>query len=238
MNVAVHPRALLLLCATAVVLCGCDLVTRYMREPPGDRLARAALAHWATPGRPFLEGASGHDTVASVNATGARAWEVAVVPPTAGPPSVWSFEVTDVEIYPVFPGEAFTDWLEGRAKALGMHSSLPAELEGALKDGRIEGVGSLAIRYGLADRTARNVQRRMAYLEASGQSGQPGWRIQPASMAASVLRLMLETVADDMVHHDERVQSCMGNPSPREVPRSKQLDCIAQVLEQQFGPDP
>lgn len=236
MNFAVRLRTLTLPALALSILAGCDLVSRYMAESPDDELAQAALAHWAAPGRPFLEGASGRDTVASVNATGARAWEVAVVPPSGGAPSVWTFEVTKVEIYPVFRGNAFANWLDRRSRELGMHTFLPPEVRAPLRDGRIEAVGELEIRYGLSDRTGRNTETRVAYRRPGADGGEASWEIQPESRSPAVLLQMLQTVADDMVRHDERVQTCMGSVSPQGVPRADQLKCLAQVLEQQFGP--
>lgn len=236
MNIAVNFRALALPAVALSLLGGCDLVGRYMDESPGDRLAQAALAHWAAPGEPFLEGASGRDTVASVHATGARSWEVAVVPPSEGPPSVWTFEVTRVDIYPVFPGNAFAIWLDRRAGELGMHTFLPPEVQRPLRDGRIEAVGELEIRYGLSDRAGRNTETRVAYRRPGAEGGEPSWEIQPESRSSAALLHMLQTVTDDMLRHDERVQTCTGSLSPEGVPRSHQLRCIAQVLEQEFGP--
>jgi hypothetical protein len=48
---------------------------------------------------------------------------------------------------------------------------------------------------------------------------------------------MLQTVTDDMVRHDEGVQTCMGSVTPRGVPRAEQLACVAQVLQKEFAPD-
>jgi len=63
----------------ALAAAGRDFVGRYLAGTPEDRLVQAVLAQWAVPGKPFLDGVSGRDTVASVTATGSRSWEVADV---------------------------------------------------------------------------------------------------------------------------------------------------------------
>jgi hypothetical protein len=45
----------------------------------------------------------------------------------------------------------------------------------------------------------------------------------------------LQLVVDDLVRRDDRVMTCMRSASPIGVPRDKQLDCVHDVLKQQFG---
>lgn len=223
-----------LILAVVTTAPSCDLVRRYVSESPADRLVEAALAEWAAPGGRFLEGVAGQDTVASVSPTGARSWEVAVIPPSGGVPVVWSLEIPLVEVYPTFPGEAFASWLQERARALGMRTFLPPEVAADLRSGAISAVGNMEIRYGPADRSGRNTQRRTAYL-APTSTGRLEWRIRPESRSVQVLTEALDLVAEDMLHRDERVLTCMGSASPTNVPRHVQLACLGEVLEQQFG---
>ncbi|HSG49321.1 MAG TPA: hypothetical protein VLA43_15980, partial [Longimicrobiales bacterium] len=144
-----------------LLISGCELVDRYMSATPEDSLVEAAVARWATPGKTFFDGASGSDTVAAVSPTGARAWEVAVLPLSGGAPEVWSFEVTRAEVYPTMPGDAFARWLGDRARELGMQTFLPPEVSDALRRGDILAVGDLEVRYGPAARSGRNTEERV-----------------------------------------------------------------------------
>ena len=217
-----------------ILLSACDFLERYTSGTPEDQLVDAAVGRWATLGRPFFDGASGRDTVASVSATGARAWEVAVVPPSGGAPVVWSFEVTRTEVYPVMAGDAFARWLADRARELGMSTFLPAEISEALRQGQIHAVGDVEVRYGLADRTGRNTEERVAFMTPGSAGEGPAWAIQPVSRSANVLLLALKTVVEDMVYRDDRVLSCMGSGTPRGVARSVQLECVGEVWAQEF----
>lgn len=226
------PLALL---ALGGVAGACESVSRYLSESPEDRLVDAALAHWAARGEPFLDGVSGADTVASVTATGARAWEVAVLPPSGGVPSVWSLAIVRVEIYPLFPGDAFAAWLEQRAQALGMPGHIPPEVAQGIRVGDVRGVGDLEVRYGPASRTTRRTLERIAYLVPKLYSDDTEWRIQPDSGTAGVLIEALKLVADDVIHGDPEVRACMGVGPPAEADRSTQLACLAEVLGRHFG---
>jgi len=223
------------LAALVAALSGCDFVGRYLAGTPEDQLVQAALARWAAPGVPFLDGASGRDTVASVSPTGARSWEVAVVPPGGGSPVVWALEVTRVEAYAVFPGEAFGRFLSDRARELGMRTFLPPEILSGMASGAIQGVGDLEVRYGPAQRSGRNSVTRVAYLVSGADGGEPAWRIQDESRSANVLLQSLQTVVEDMIRRDDRVLSCMGSGTPGSVPRSEQLACARKVWTQEFG---
>ncbi|GMV04410.1 MAG: hypothetical protein AMXMBFR53_06910 [Gemmatimonadota bacterium] len=223
------------LAVVAALLAGCDFVGRYLAGTPEDQLAQAALERWASPGTPFLDGASGRDTVASVSPTGARSWEVAVVPPEGGAPVVWALEVTRVETYAVFPGEAFGRFLSDRARELGMRTFLPTEVLSRMASGAVLGVGDLEVRYGPAQRGGRNEMARVAYLTPGGDGGETAWRIQDASRSANVLLQALQTVVEDMIRRDDRVLACMGSGTPASVPRAEQLACVRKVWTQEFG---
>lgn len=234
-----HPprRILTASLALATVAAGaCDLVGHYLAGAPEDQLVRAALQRWASPGAVFLDGAAGPDTVASVSATGARAWQVAILPLEGGAPTVWSLEVSRVETYPAFPGEAFGRHLAERARELGMRTFIPGDILSGLADGRLLGVGEVEVRYGPSVRSARNTATSVAYLVPDPAGGAPVWQIQNASRAANVLLDVLRTVTDDMIRRDERVLSCMGAASAGGVPRSTQLACVRNVWEGEFGP--
>lgn len=225
------------LAVLATGLTGCDLVGRYLAGAPEDQLVEAALEQWASPGAPFLDGVSGRDTVASVSPTGARAWEVAVIPLGGGSPVVWSLEVTRAETYPVFPGEDFVRFLEGRARELGMRTFIPGEVRSAVTAGRILGVGDLEVRYGLSIRSGRNTDEHVAFLIPT-EGGDPIWRIQGESRSSQVLLNALTLVAGDMINRDDRVLSCMGSGTASGVPRAEQLACIRDVWTQEFGASP
>lgn len=223
--------------ALATVAAGaCDLVGRYLAGAPEDQLVRAALQRWASPGSVFLDGAAGLDPVASVSATGARAWQVAVLPLEGGAPTVWSLEVSRVETYPAFPGEAFGSHLTDRSRDLGMRTFIPDDILSRLADGRLLGVGELEVRYGPSVRSGRNTATSVAFLVPDPAGGAPVWQVQDASRSANVLLEALRTVTDEMIHRDERVLSCMGAASPAGVPRSTQLACVRNVWESEFGP--
>ena len=228
-------RHLVALSFLTMTVAGCDLVERYMAGTPEDQVAEAVVEQWAAPGAPFLEGVSGRDTVASVSPTGARAWEVAVIPPSGGAPVVWSLEVVRVEVYPTVTGPAFGRYLGDRARELGMRTFLPPEVLSAMAGGDIRGVSDLEVRYGLADRSGRNTEHRVAYLVPGAGGASPTWRIQPVSRSANVLLETLELVTGDMVYRDDRVLSCMGSGSPAGIARTVQLACVGKVWAEEFG---
>ncbi len=227
-----RPLALLVAGIAAV---GCESVGRYLSETPEDRLVDAAVEHWAARGVPFLDGITGEDTVASVTATGARAWEVAVLPPSGGAPSVWSLEISRVEVYPLFHGDAFAAWLAERAQALGLSTPLPPEVTQGIRAGDIRAVGDLEVRYGPASRSTRGTVERVAYLTPKPYSDETEWHVQPDSGAAKVLMEALDLVADDLIHGDPEVRGCIGGGRAAEVERSVELACLAEVLGRRFG---
>jgi hypothetical protein len=226
------PLALLVAGAAAV---GCESVGRYLSERPEDRLVEAAVGHWAARGEPFLDGVSGEDTVASVTATGARGWQVAVLPPSGGVPSIWALEIVRVEIVPLFPGDAFAPWLEERAQALGLPTYLPPEVALGIRAGDIRAVGDLEVRYGPAGRSTRRTVERIAYLTPKPYSDATEWHVQPDSGGAALLIEALKLVSDDLLHGDPEVRSCMGGGPPADAERSTQLACLAEVLGGRFG---
>ncbi len=235
MHRRIHRSVPPLFCAAVAFASGCLMLDRYVSRSPEDALAAEAIGQWATPGAPFLDGVSGRATVASVSPTGARAWEVAVVPPSGGGPMVWSLEFPEIDIHPVFPGPAFAPWLERRARELGMHDVIPEEVATEVRSGQILAVAEMEVRYGPADRTGRRTEERIAYLAPRTSGNDAEWRIQPVTRSAAALSEALETVTEDLIHRDDRVRRCMGSASPAGVPRSTQLDCVRKVLERQFG---
>ena len=194
----------------------------------------AVLAAWASPGKPFLGGKTGPDTVAQVTPTGAHAWQVAVIPGSGGAPVVWSFEVTRSEVYRTFPGDAFTRSLWESARSLGMRTFLPTEVTDALRRGDVLAVGDVEVRYGSADRSGRNTESRVVFLTPSSPGPGTSWVLQPASRSAAVLLQALQLVTDDMVQRDDRVLSCMGSGTPKRIPRSVQLECVGKAWAREF----
>ena len=235
----VRPPAALLVLFPALVISGCRFVERYTSGTLEDQLVEAAVARWATVGQPFFDGTpAGRDTVASVSPTGARAWEVAVLPLSGGAPVVWSFEVTRTEVYTAIPGDAFVRWLSDRARELGMRTFLPPDVADALRRGDILAAGDLEIRDGAADRSGRNTEERVAYLTPGAQGERAAWSIQSVSRSANVLLMALKTVVEDMVYRDDRVLTCMGSGTPRGIARSVQLECVGKVLTREFTAKP
>ena len=228
--------AILILCALAPA--GCDFVGRYLAGTPEDRLVHAVLAQWAAPGKPFLGGVSRRDTVASVTATGPRSWEVAVMPLGGGSPAVWAMEVTRVEAYPAFPGDAFGRLLAERARDLGLGTFVPTEMLSGMASGAILEIADLEVRYGLSERSGRNTESRVAFLSPGAAGADPAWRVLEPARGPDVLLRALRTVTDDMIHRDERVLSCMGSGTASGVPRATQLACIRKVWTQEFGQEP
>lgn len=238
MKVPLKSRALPAVAGIAVLvlhLSACDLVKRYRAGPPEEHVARAVQERWAAPGRPFLDGLAGTDTVASVKATGARSWDVAVMPLGGGSPTSWTLEVTRVEVFPTFPGPAFSQQLADRARELGMRTFMPPEVTSELTEGSILSVADVEVRYGRADRSGRNTATRVAYLVPGPEGSDPVWRILGVSRTSNVLVQALRTVTDDMLTKDDRVMSCMGTESPVGVRRAVQLACVRKVWAAEFG---
>lgn len=224
-----------MLLAVVATTSGCEAVSRYTAGVPGDGLAQAVPARLAVPGRPLLDGISGRDTVASVSPTGARAWEAAVIPAGGGSPVVWSLEVTRADVYVTPPGEAFRAFLTERSQALGVERPVPEELLEAMASGAIRAVGALEIRYGLAQRTERRVERRVALLTSPDAGGVAEWRIQDRSRPGNALLLALQAVAEDMLSADGEARACVGGDDPGSVSHQRRLDCVARLWTQRFG---
>jgi len=229
------PRAAhAVLALVTVAVAGCARVEPYLSDTPADGAVRAALETWASPGGAFLDGVAGDDTVAAVDPTAARAWEVAVLPQAGGAPRSWSLEIPRAEVYPVFGGDAFVAWLEERARALGFQAPLPADVATEVRRGDIRAVADLEVHYGRADGSARRTVERVAYLvPLPGDATE--WRIQPESGSAGTLVGALKFVADDLVHRDRDVLDCMGRRSAAGVGRATQLRCLSDVLDRRFG---
>jgi len=217
-----------------LAVAGCERVEPYLSDTPADGAVEAALDAWTSPGGVFLDGVAGDDTVAAVNPTAARAWEVAVVARAGGAPRSWSLEVPRVEVYPVFGGDAFVTWLDERARSLGFHMPLPTDVATEVRRGDIRAVADLEVRYGRADGSGRRTVERVAYL-VSLTGGATEWRIQPESGSADVLIGALKFVADDLIHRDRDVLDCMGRSPAAGVARATQLRCLSGALQRRFG---
>lgn len=218
----------------AFIAAGCGRMEPYLSDTPADRVVEAALAAWASPGGLFLDGVADRDTVAAVTPTSARAWEVAVIPVTGGAPAVWSLEIPRVEVYPVFGGDAFVSWLDDRSRALGFGSSLPGDVVADVRRGNILSVADVEVRYGPSNGSARRTVERVAY-RVSMPGGATQWRIQPDTGSSGALLGALKYVADDLIHRDRDVLSCMGASTAVGVARSTQLRCLSSVLDRRFG---
>lgn len=218
----------------ALALVGCESVGRYLSESPEDRLVEESVAQWAERGRPFLDGVSGNDTVASVTPTGTRGWEVAVGPPGGGLPTVWTLEIPRAEVYPLFAGAVFADWLDQQARMLGVPEGLPAYVTSGIRDGEIRAVGDLEVRYGPANGAARTTVERVAYLVPRRFSDATEWHVQPASGPPDVLVDALERVVDHLAQTDPRMRDCLG-VVPLQAARSERIRCYAEVLARRFG---
>jgi len=225
------------LACLAVVLAasGCDSVGRYISERPEDRLVEEAVAQWTERGHPFLDDVSGADTVASVTATGARGWEVAVGPPEGGLPTVWALEIPRAEVYPFLPGNAFATWLDERTRAAGVADGLAPDLAERIRTGDLRAVGDLEVRYGPANRSARTTVERVAYLVPRPYSDETEWHVQPDTSAAGPLAEALRRVVDEMVRTDPQMRGCLGSDVPAEADRSEQLRCYAEMIARRFG---
>jgi hypothetical protein len=229
------PRAThAVLALVALAVAGCERVEPYLSDTPADRVAEAALDAWTSPGGVFFDGVPGDDTVAAVTPTGARAWEVAVVPRAGGSPRVWSLEISRIEVYPVFGGDAFVAWLGDRARSLGFPALLPAEVVAEVRRADVRAVADMEVRYGRADGSGRRTVERVAYL-VSLPGDATEWRVQPESGPAGVLMGALKFVADDLIHRDRDVLDCMGHGSAAGVARATQLRCLSDVLDRRFG---
>lgn len=225
-----HPeRVLTLLAVTS--LAGCALVEGFLEGSAEERLVSAAVTIWAEPGRVFVEGAVGRDTVGTTSETGEHAWLVTV---PDGAVSEWAFEVARAEVFVVHDGAAYSEWLGSTARELGLRSLIPPEATSLVQDGSVVAFGDLEVRYGHADRAGRNTIARVAYLHAAAD-GSEEWRIVTETRAMRVIRDALRTVYGDMIVRDQRVHSCMGNVDARSVPRSTQLACVAEALERDYG---
>jgi hypothetical protein len=222
------------LALVTLAVAGCARVEPYLSDTPADGAVQAALVAWTSPGGVFLDGVAGDDTVAAVDPTGARAWEVAVLPRTGGSPRVWSLEISRVEVYPMFGGDAFVAWLGERARGLGFPTALPEDVAAEVRRGDIRAVADLEVRYGRADGSGRRTVERVGYL-VSLQGNATEWRIQPESGPADTLIGAVKFVADDLVHRDRDVLDCMGRRSAAGVGRATQLRCLADVLGRRFG---
>jgi hypothetical protein len=233
MSILAPRAAYAVLALVTMAVAGCERVEPYLSDTPADGAVEAALEAWAFPGGAFLDGVAGDDTVAAVDPTAARAWEVAVLPRAGGAPRSWSMEIPRVEVYPVFSGDAFVAWLEGRARALGFQAPLPADVVTGVQRGDIRAVADLEVQYGRADGSERRTVERVAYL-VSLPGDATEWRIQPESGSAGTLIGALKFVADDLVHRDRDVLDCMGSRAAAGVARATQLRCLSDVLDRRF----
>ena len=205
---------------------GCSFVRDFMAGPLDDRLAEEAVAHWATPGSPFMDGALGQDAVETVTETGERAWEVTV----AG--GVQALEVAKAEVFAVFPGDDFSTWITTRARELGFRSFMPQDVRSLVTSGRISAVGALEVKFGPADGGGRSTVERVAYFTVDG--GKKAWAIQPETRTALVLRDALNLVYSDMILTDDRVMDCLGAVGSGTAKRSRALGCIGKALALEY----
>jgi hypothetical protein len=225
-----HSKAVcvaLLLLATA----GCEFIAGFVGGSPADQLAELALESFASPGAPFMEGRFGTDTIGVRTEMGERSWEVNVPGARA---VTWAFEVTKVEVLPVYGGDAFITWLETTARGLGMRGFIPADAKSMISSGSVVAVGDLAIGFGPSDRRGRTPMERVGLLRAD--SNGENWSIEPeGNRSARVLRDALRLVSADMIARDDRVHSCMGSVEARGVERELQLECVGSAFASDFG---
>jgi len=214
-----------------LALSGCEFVANFISGPADEQLVEEALARWVQPGRPFMEGAFGADTVGTVTETGERTWEATVGSTT------YALEVTRAHVYPVYASEVFTRWISDKARALGFRTFVPEDVQSLVSSGRIVAVGDLEVSFGDASRGGRSTWERVGYLRAN-ESHDQTWSIQPEVRSATVLLGALQTVYDDLMFTDDRVMDCLGSANPGTVEKSRVLNCIGEVLELEYGEGP
>ena len=224
-----------MLSATAFIvtltLGACTLVADFIAGSETEQLVEEAVARWATPGRPFMEGAFAQDVVSAVTETGTRQWDVTVADER------YALEVTRAEVLPVFAAEEFTRWMTNRARELGVRTFVPQDVLSLVTSGAIAAVGDLEVTFGEASGAARSTYERVAYLRADGGSVS-GWSIQPESRSAMVLRDVLNAVYTDMIFTDDRVMDCLGAVGSGTSQRPRALACIGDVLALEYGGGP
>jgi len=178
-----------------------------------------------------MDGAFGQDRVGTVTETGEWAWEVTVAD------DLYAFEVAKAEVFPVFAGDDFTNWISSRARELGFRSFIPENVRAMVTSGRIEAVGDLDVKFGQADGGGRSTYERVAYRTVD-EGGSSAWSIQPETRTAMVLRDALNIVYTDMMYTDDRVMDCLGAVGSGTSQRTRALACIgaALALEYRRGP--
>lgn len=223
--------ALLLL----VGVSGCDLVLGFIRGSPEKRLAQAVEEAWVSPGAPFVGGAYGRDTIASVESTGSRSWRVKIpAPGRLEGAQTWELEIEGVDVYRVFPSEEFAGFVRDRAMELDRRAALSREAWLLLSRGEVLAVGDVAAHVRRTDQAGSADVDQIAYLRGTSmRNGE--WALEPETRTSIQLRNVLRVVYEDLALRDDRVHTCMESVDPTHVPRPVQLDCVGQVLAEQFG---
>lgn len=218
-----------------VALVGCELVGGFLGKSSEERLVEVVKSEWASPGGRLVGGEYGGDTIASVESTGERSWRVTIPTEEAlGDARAWELAVEEVEVYRVFPGEEFARFLTEEATSLDRRAGLPRDAWLLLADGEILAVGTVQARVSRTDRSGSARVERVAFLRP-GPEDDSHWTLEPETRTPLRLRDAVRLVYGEMIRSDDRVLTCMGSADPADVPRKTQLDCVNEVLNEEFG---
>lgn len=219
-------RALLPIATLAVV--GCQKV-----ETLEETLRTAVLTEWASEGKIFL-GQYGDQPITTLTELPDGSWEVKY--PEAGAldgEQTWQLQITNLEAYPLFPGEPFTSYLNEMAVSINRRGALPQDVRGLVSGGQIEAIGRFEIRASRTDRSGHVPVSRVAILRP-GVGELPGtWDFSRESRSLNVLWQAVKGTYDRLIQTDENVMDCAVDVETSNRPLL--VECAADELARRFG---
>lgn len=217
---------------------GCDLVDELLdRGGRAEELRRIAVDELAGPGDRFL-GRIGDGPVIRVETVSDTLFRV-VVPDDGAPEgeATWQLELTRVEVFPLFPGRDFADYVQERATAVDRRRGLSQEGWSLIADGSVLAVGGVEGEARAVARSGRVSVDRVAFLAPVPGEDEARWSLQPDTRTVLYLSDAVRTAYEGLMYGDDRVMSCAGTAEPRSTPRPVLLECAADVLSGQFASD-
>lgn len=202
----------------------------------GDRSLEAslqnfALASWADVGVQFM-GRYGSGPITTVAAQSPDSWSVTYPDvDVAGGAVIGEFQITQLEAYPIFEGEAYAQHLHEAAAAVNRRDGLTQEARTVVRDGDYRAIGLVRVQVTLSSRAGREVVQRLAVMpRAFGGK----WEFRDEDRTLGTLWRATRVLFDDMMRNDDRVINCTrGVDVSRD--RGPSLECATTVLGREFA---
>ena len=142
-----------------------------------------------------------------------------------------AFQITELEAYPVFEGEAYAQHLHEAAAAVNRRDGLTQAARTVVRDGDYLAIGLVRIQVTLSSRAGREAVQQLAVMpRALGGK----WEFRDEDRTLGTLWRATRVLFDDMMRNDDRVINCTRGVDVSQD-RGPSLECATTVLGREFA---